>query len=135
MRGVPVRVEVGPRDLEEGKVVIFRRDTCEKDFYALDNLTDNIDKLLKTIQKDMLDAARVRRDERIKEADSVDEILQGVDGGNFVLAGWCGSRECEDEVKIKTAATARVFAEKHTKCKCAVCGKKAEHTVIFARAY
>jgi prolyl-tRNA synthetase len=135
MRGVPVRIEVGPRDLEEGKVVIFRRDTCAKDFYKLDNLTTEVAQLLKTIQHDMLEAARVRRDERIIEADDMDGILAGVEGGNFVKAGWCGNRECEDEIKAKTAASARVFAEQDTKCKCAVCGKKAVHTVIFARAY
>jgi prolyl-tRNA synthetase len=135
MRGVPVRIEVGPRDLEEGKVVIFRRDTCAKDFYKLDNLTTEVAQLLKTIQHDMLEAARVRRDERIIEADDMDGILAGVEGGNFVKAGWCGNRECEDEIKAKTAASARVFAEQDTKCKCAVCGKKAAHTVIFARAY
>jgi prolyl-tRNA synthetase len=135
MRGVPVRMEVGPRDLEAGKVVIFRRDTCEKDFYPIEDLTKTTKKLLKTIQKDMLDSARVRRDEKIKEADDVAGILAAVDSGNFVKAGWCGARECEDEVKAQTGATARVFAEKHTKCTCAVCGKKAEHTIIFARAY
>jgi prolyl-tRNA synthetase len=83
----------------------------------------------------MLEAARVRRDERIIEADDVDGILAGVESGNFVKAGWCGNRECEDTIKAKTAASARVFAEKDTKCTCAVCGKKALHTVIFARAY
>jgi prolyl-tRNA synthetase len=135
MCGVPIRIEVGPRDLEEGKVVMFRRDTCTKEFYTLENLTDEVSSLLKTIQSDMLEAARVRRDERIIEADDVNGILAGVEGGNFVKAGWCGNRECEDEIKAKTAASARVFAEKHTKCTCAVCSKKALHTVIFARAY
>jgi prolyl-tRNA synthetase len=135
MKGVPVRIEVGPRDLEEGKAVLFRRDTCQKDFYAIDGLVESVKALLSTIQKDMLESARVRRDERIKEADDVKGILEGVDGGNFVLAGWCGDRACEDEVKAQTGATARVYAEKNTACKCAVCGKKAAHTIYFARAY
>lgn len=135
MRGVPVRIEVGPRDLEEGKIVLFRRDTCEKDFYALDGAVDSVKALLDTVQKDMLDAARVRRDERITEADDVKGILAAVESGKFVKAGWCGCRECEDAVKAETAATARVYAEKHTKETCAVCGKKALYTVIFARAY
>jgi prolyl-tRNA synthetase len=58
-----------------------------------------------------------------------------VDGGNFVKAGWCGCRECEDKVKAYASATARVFAEGESTEKCAICGKKAEHVVIFARAY
>lgn len=135
MRGVPVRIEVGPRDLEAGKVVLFRRDTCQKDFYALGGIVETVTGLLDTIQKDMLEAARKRRDERIIDADDLDGILSGVESGNFVKAGWCGCRECEDEVKAKTAATARVYAEKNTHEKCAVCGKVSLHTVVFARAY
>ena len=135
MRGVPVRIEVGPRDLEEGKIVLFRRDTCTKDFYPLANAVQEVETLLGTIQKDMLEAARVRRDSRIIDADDMDGILNGVETGNFVKAGWCGCRECEDKIKERTAATARVFAPENTHEKCAVCGKKALHTVFFARAY
>ena len=65
----------------------------------------------------------------------MDGILKGVEAGNFVKAGWCGCRECEDKIKETTAASARVYAEGETAEKCAVCGKKAEHVVIFARAY
>ena len=135
MKGVPLRLELGPRDIEEGKAIIFRRDTLEKGSYALDDIADAVVKLLDTVQKDMLEAARARRDSRIVKAENLEELLKGVDGGNFVKAGWCGCRDCEDEVKIKTAATARVFAENENSKVCVVCGKKAEHTVIFARAY
>ena len=135
MRGVPVRIEVGPRDLEEGKVVLFRRDTCTKAFYALENVVDEVNGLLETIQKGMPEAARDRRDGRIVDADDIAGILNGVETGNFVKAGWCGCRECEDKIKEQTAATARVFAPENTHAKCAVCGKEAKHTVIFARAY
>lgn len=135
MKGVPVRIEVGPRDIEEGKAVLFRRDTLQKEFCPLEGLADSVKQLLATIQKDMLEAARVRRDNRIVYAKDVAGILDGVEAGNFVKAGWCGCRECEDEIKAKTAATARVFAEGETSEKCAVCGKKSAHTVIFARAY
>ncbi len=135
MRGVPVRMEVGPRDLAEGKIALFRRDTCTKDFYSLAGAEEEVSSLLKIIQADMLSAARARRDSRIKDADSVEGILEGVDSGNFVKAGWCGCRECEDKIKEKTSATARVIAESNTHKKCAVCGKDAIHTVFFARAY
>ncbi|MCH5142285.1 MAG: proline--tRNA ligase [Clostridiales bacterium] len=135
MNGVPLRLELGPRDIEEGKAVIFRRDTLEKQAYALEDIANTVVNLLNTVQKDMLEAARARRDSRIVKAENLDGLLKGVDEGNFVKAGWCGCRACEDEVKAKTAATARVFAEGETSNTCVVCDKKAEHTVIFARAY
>ncbi len=135
MKGVPLRIELGPRDIEAGNVMIFRRDTLEKSEYKLDGVVMTVQELLNIIQKDMLEAARVRRDDRIIYADDMAGILDGVEKGNFVKAGWCGCRECEDKIKAETAATARVYAEGETSEKCAVCGKKAEHTVIFARAY
>ena len=135
MKGVPLRIEIGPRDIENGKAMIFRRDTCAKDSYDLEDIENTVLKLLESVQKDMLESARVRRDGRIVYANSMAEILKGVEGGNFVKAGWCGCRECEDKVKAETAASARVYAEGETAEKCAVCGKKAEHVIIFARAY
>ena len=135
MKGVPVRVEIGPRDLENGKAVLFRRDTLEKNTYDLEGIENTIEQLLATVQKDMLESARVRRDSRIVCADTLKGILDGVESGNFVKAGWCGCRECEDKIKAETSATARIFAEEDTAETCAVCGKKAAHTVIFARAY
>lgn len=134
LKGVPLRVELGPRDIEAGKALIFRRDTLTKEEYALDGIADEVKTLLNTVQKDMLEAARARRDKHIVEADSLKGILDGVEGGNFVKAGWCGCRECEDKIKAETAATARVIAEGSAK-KCAVCGKKAQSLVYFARAY
>lgn len=135
MKGVPLRIELGPRDIEEGKALIFRRDTLEKSAYNLEDIVKAVTGLLEAVQTDMLEAARARRDGRIVYADSSDGILSGVEGGCFVKAGWCGSRECEDKVKATAAATARVFAEGEVSESCAVCGKKAKHTVIFARAY
>lgn len=135
MKGVPLRIELGPRDLEAGKALIFRRDTLEKQEVQLSEITEETAKLLETVQKDMLEAARVRRDKKIIYADDMKGILNGVEGGNFVKAGWCGCRECEDKIKAETAATARVYAEGESAENCAVCGKKAKHMVIFARAY
>ncbi len=135
MKGVPLRIELGPRDIEAGKALVFRRDTLEKAEYSLDGIASTIKELLGTVQKDMLESARVRRDNRIVYADSVKGILDGVENGCFVKAGWCGCRDCEDKVKAETSATARVYAEGEHSETCAVCGKKAEHTVIFARAY
>ena len=135
MKGVPVRVEIGPRDLEQGKIMLFRRDTLEKVCVSLDNAVEEITALLDTVQKDMLAAALKRREERIVYANSVAELLNGVETGNFVKSGWCGERACEEEIKAQTAATSRVYAEGETAETCVCCGKKAKHMVIFARAY
>ena len=135
MKGVPVRIELGPRDIEAGKMLCARRDTFEKMELPLGNAAESVKTLLATVQKDMLESARKRRDGRIVYASDMKEILAGVEAGNFVKAGWCGCRECEDKVKEETAATARVYAEGESAEKCAICGKEAKHVIVFARAY
>lgn len=135
MKGVPVRIEIGPKDIENNSAVVVRRDTLNKEFISLDTLTETIVKLLDVIQGDMLIKARKIRDSKIVTAKSVKEILEGVENKNFVKAGWCGCRECEDKIKEETAATARIIDETGKEEVCAVCGKPAKHTVIFARAY
>ena len=135
MKGVPVRIELGPRDIEAGKMLCARRDTLEKVEMPLENAVDSVKALLDSVQKGLLEKARAHRDSRIVYADDMAGILAGVEAGNFVKAGWCGCRACEDKIKEETAATARVYAEGETKETCAVCGKKAEHVIVFARAY
>ncbi len=135
MKGVPVRIELGPRDIEAGKMLCARRDTLEKQELSLENAAETIKQLLATVQKDMLESAKARRDSRIVYADDMKGILAAVEGGNFVKAGWCGCRACEDKIKEETAATARVYAEGESAETCAVCGKKAESVIIYARAY
>ena len=136
MKGVPLRIEIGPRDIENGQAVVLRRDTLEKSPVALDGIDTAVVKLLETVQNDMLVSSRERRDRKIVEADSLDGILKGVEGKNFVKAGWCGCRECEDKVKEYAQATARVMCdEEGVPEKCAICGKPAKHKVVFARAY
>ena len=135
MKGVPVRIELGPRDIEAGKMLCARRDTFEKVEKPLDNAVESIQDLLSDVQKNLLEAARKRRDSRIVYADDMQGILAGVEAGNFVKAGWCGCRACEDKIKEDTGATARVFAEGESAETCAVCGEKAKHVIIYARAY
>ena len=134
MKGVPLRIEIGPRDIENNQAMLSRRDTFEKFPVSLDNLAETIDNLLKEIQSNMLEKSRKMRDERVVTAKSLDEILQGVENKCFVKAGWCGCRECEDKVKEYAQATARVMTEGNEEV-CAICGKKATSTVLFARAY
>ena len=84
----------------------------------------------------MLEKSRKMRDGKVKVAHSVKEIFDAVEDKNFVKAAWCGCRECEDAIKEQTGATARVYAEgEMVDTVCAVCGKPAKHTILFARAY
>ncbi|MDE6058560.1 MAG: proline--tRNA ligase [Clostridia bacterium] len=135
MKGVPLRIELGPRDLEAGKMLCARRDNFEKTELALDNAVEGVQELLKAIAENMYEKAKERMNSRIVNASTLDELLEGVNTGNFVRAGWCGCRECEDKVKEFAQATSRVMDKTHTAKKCVVCGKKAQHTVFFARAY
>lgn len=135
MKGVPLRIEIGPRDIENNQAMICRRDTLEKTAVSLDNIEQTIANILGEIQVNMLEKSRKNRDARIVYANNLDELLAGVDGKNFVKAGWCGCRECEDKVKEHAQATARVMVDDEESQTCVVCGKKAKHTVIFARAY
>ncbi len=136
MKGVPLRIEIGPRDIENNQAVIMRRDTLEKINLSLDGIAENINELLDKVQLEMLEKSRRNRDAKVVETDTLDGILQGVEGKNFVKAGWCGCRECEDKVKEYAQATARVMVdEEGVPERCAICGKPAKHKVIFARAY
>lgn len=135
MKGCPIRLEIGPRDIENDKCVISRRDNFEKFDLSLEQL-DKIPELLNTIQKDMLEKSRKLRDAKVKDAYTMKEILDGVEGQNFVKVNWCGCRECEDKIKAETAATARVIiGEADEGSVCPVCGKKSTKKVLFARAY
>ena len=136
MKGVPLRIEIGPRDIENNQAVIMRRDTLEKINLSLDGIAENVNELLDKVQLEMLEKSRRNRDAKVVETDTLDGILQGVEGKNFVKAGWCGCRECEDKVKEYAQATARVMVdEEGVPERCAICGKPAKHKVIFARAY
>ena len=135
MKGVPLRIELGPRDLEAGKLLCARRDNFEKTEMSLENAAEEIQALLKRVSENMYEKARERMNTRIVTKDSLEGILEGVNGGNFVRAGWCGCRACEDKVKEFAQATARVMDGDHTEKVCAVCGKKSSATVFFTRAY
>lgn len=135
MKGVPVRIELGPRDLEAGKMLCARRDNFEKCELSLENAEAGVRALLGEIAENLYKKAEERMNTRIVNAQTLDELLAGVEGGNFVRAGWCGCRECEDKVKAFAQATSRVMDKENTAKTCVACGKKAQNTVIFARAY
>jgi prolyl-tRNA synthetase len=139
MRGVPLRMEIGPKDLEKSTVVLARRDTREKSFVPMDGLAAHVEGMLATIQKALFDRAIAFRTEHTTEADSYDEfksILEGRPG--FVVSPWCGDKECEAAIKNETQATIRnipfVAAPASGKT-CVRCGKPATAHAWFAKAY
>lgn len=138
MKGVPIRLEIGPRDIEKNQVVLVRRDNFEKNFYSMEGLTDTIKDMLEDVHKGMLASATKFRDDKTVSADSFEAFKTAIDGGNFVKGLWCGLRECEDEIKEKTGATTRCmpFGENAPQSGvCVHCGKPAKRVMIFAKAY
>ena len=138
MRGIPVRVEIGPRDIENNQAVLVRRDTHEKLTVSIDNIEAEVEKLLDTIQHDMLEKARAHRDAHTYEATDFDSFVKTInEKPGFVKAMWCGCQECEDKIKEVTGATSRCipFKQEQLFDKCVCCGKPATKMVYWGRAY
>ncbi|MBB6675551.1 proline--tRNA ligase [Cohnella nanjingensis] len=138
MRGIPIRLELGPRDLENGVCVLVSRVTGEKKQVPLDNLVAEVQRMLDDVHDEMFARAKTFRDEHFFSVETLDELKAAFEEKRgFALAGWCGSEACESQVKEETGATSRniPFEPAETKTKCLVCGDAAAHTVVFARAY
>ena len=138
MRGVPARVEIGPKDLEAGQAVIVRRDTREKTVVALDNLAEAMKAILEQEQADMFERAKEHRDSHTYTARTPEEFHELATGRpGFIKAMWCGERACEDKIKEDYGVTSRCipFAQEHIADTCVCCGKKAEKLVYWGRAY
>lgn len=138
MRGIPVRVEIGPRDIENGQAVLVRRDTHEKITVGLGELAERAGELLGQIQKDMLERARAHRDAHTYVAEDFDGFVETVnEKPGFVKAMWCGCLECEEKIKDVTGATSRCipFEQEQISGKCVCCGKPATKMVYWGRAY
>ena len=137
-RGVPLRIEVGPKDLEKNQVILARRDNGQKSPASQEGLAQTVLNTLETIQKSLFERAREFREKhsyRIDDYSKFNEILDGE--GGFLWSHWCGSGECEERVKDETKATIRnipMNAERE-EGKCIKCGARSERRVIFARAY
>lgn len=136
MKGVPVRLEVGPKDIENKQVVLVRRDTHEKYIVPMETLTDTVKKLLDDIHESLYNRAMAFREAKTVDATTFEELKNGVNGG-FVRAMWCGDRECEDAIKEKTGATTRCmpFEQKHLSDVCVHCGKPSKAMTYFAKSY
>ena len=140
MRGVPMRVEIGPKDIENNQAVLVRRDTREKVVVSLDEIAVKAAELLETIQNDMFETALAHRDAHTYAAADYEEFKTVVEEKpGFVKAPWCGCRECEDKIKEDTGATSRcvplVGGEVEEGAACVCCGKPATKMVYWGRAY
>jgi prolyl-tRNA synthetase len=136
-KGVPVRIAIGPRDLENGKAEVARRDTKTKEVVDFDGLENHIEQLLSDIQTNLLERAKTFRLENTREIDSYEEFKKEIDKGGFFLAHWDGTSETEERIKEETKATIRCIAldRKEETGVCMVTGKPSAGRVIFAKAY
>jgi len=142
LRGIPLRMELGPRDLDKNQAVLVRRDTRRKTPVSLDTLGEDAADLLMKIQGDMLSAARERREEHsIRHHITYDAFREVMEGpGAFVYAGWCGDEACEASIKDDTKATIRVLPDEEFRSadappKCLKCGEPSKAEAVWAKAY
>jgi prolyl-tRNA synthetase len=138
MRGVPVRLEIGPKDLEKSQVMLARRDTREKLPTPMEGLVDRVTGLLADIQQALLQRAINFRNEHTTRVTTYDEFKVAMEGRpGFVIAGWCGSEDCEAQIKAETQATLRniPFSGRHVTGTCVKCGNPGTGEAWFAKAY
>jgi prolyl-tRNA synthetase len=138
MRGVPLRLEIGPRDVEKDQCVLVRRDTREKAFVPLASVVDRATELLAALQRGLLDRARQFLSDNTSHADSYDEFKRVMaDKRGFIVAGWCRRAECEAKIKEETRATVRVMPIEGAPVPgaCVRCGQPSPGEVFFAQAY
>lgn len=138
MRGVPLRLEVGPKDIQKNQVVLVKRDNREKRFVSMDDLENSVLSILDEVQEALLGKALALREERTFDAVDLDEFDAKInEKQGFIKAMWCGDEACEKQVKERTGASARCmpFEQEQISDKCLCCGKEAKHMVVWGRAY
>ena len=138
MRGVPLRLEIGPKDIEKGQCVLVRRDNGEKIFVELDKIEEVVPELLVDITKSLYDKALSRRESMTHVAHDLDEMCEvAANKPGFIKAMWCGDRECEEKLKEVADVTSRCmpFDGEPVSDTCVCCGKKADKMVYWGKAY
>jgi prolyl-tRNA synthetase len=138
LKGIPIRIELGPRDLKNGQVVMVRRDNGQKIFVKEEDIPSTVEFLLQDIQANMFIKAKNILQEKITTAQSYDEFKQVVDDkGGFIKASWCGNPICETKIKEETGATIRImpFEREEPQTGCVHCGEKGKNIAYFARSY
>lgn len=137
VKGYPVRIEIGKRDLEQNEVTIVRRDTLEKIKCSIDEVGNTLENLFVDIQNNLYNRAKVRRDSMIYEANNWEEFSDiALHKKGFIKANWCGSIECETKIKDEFSMKSRCLIEdEKINTKCVVCGKEAKYRLYFGRQY
>ncbi|MDR0418719.1 MAG: proline--tRNA ligase [Prevotellaceae bacterium] len=137
LKGVPVRLAIGPRDMENGTVEVARRDTLQKEMKSQEGIADYVEKLLEDIQQGIFDKALKFREESTIRVNTYDQFKEQIEKGGFIMAHWDGTSETEEKIKEETKATIRcipMYGEKESGI-CMVTGKPSAQRVVFARAY
>ncbi len=137
MKGVPLRIEIGPKDLAKNKMVLVRRDTLKKSDLSFDSAEEGIIKILNEVQADLFGKAKKLLGERIKNIGEFSQFKKEIENGMFLNSPWCGDQKCEETIKEETGADIRVIpfdAERSNK-PCIVCGKPSKTNAMFARGY
>jgi prolyl-tRNA synthetase len=138
MKGIPVRLEIGPKDIEKNQVVLVRRDTGKKTFVSIDEIETKVVELLDDIQSSMLNSAREHRDENTYTAATLDEFINiAQNKPGFIKAMWCGDTACEEKLKEVAGVSSRCipFKQEQISDKCICCGRDAKHMVYWGKAY
>jgi len=136
MKGIPIRIEIGPKDIAKKQVVLARRHNRTKTNLNMDSLTEEISSELKNIQKEMFDAAKKILDERIVRVSEYQQFKEQLDNGKMINCSWCGNQTCEDKIKEETGADIRVIPSDNTKAEtCIYCKNSGTTNVLFARGY
>ena len=135
MKGVPVRLEIGPRDIENGVATFVRRDTREKAQLSLDSIATEIPQILELVQQNMFDMAKANLDNAIVETDDYDTMVNEINNKKVSLSYHCGDKDCEEEIKNKTTIKTRVIHSYDDTHKCIYCGKQSKYRVYFGKQY
>ena len=136
MKGIPVRIELGPKDLEKESVVVVRRDTGKKEIIKMKELTSQLERIFKEMQNELFEKAKKEFEDNIVCVSTWDELKKEIKNRKFVKTPHCGKEECEEEIKAETqGATTRWIISRDVESNCPKCGSKAEYSVYFAKNY
>lgn len=134
-KGVPLRIELGPKDFENGSCVLVRRDTGEKQNVKLSDVVEAIPDIMTDIQTGLYDQAKKFQEENTSDVTDYQEFKQKLEEGGFLRSGWCGSEKCEQKIQEETKATIRIVESESDDGECVYCAAKSQHKVILAKAY
>jgi len=136
MKGIPIRIEIGPKDIAKKQVVLVRRHNRTKTILDMDSQAEKISSELKNIQKEMFDAAKKILDERVVKVSEYQQFKEQLENGKMIDCSWCGNQTCEDKIKEETGADIRVIPSDNTKAEtCIYCKNAGTTNVLFARGY